>query len=168
MTYRKFLQKLHAKIQSLGDEHYGKSWFVKQPAFTTKIDEDDETVIADFVRSWELSDNAYLEPTNFAAYEAPQSPLFVSNGRLKAYVNYDANFTLNTIHKGLPVSIKVNSDFREYANSKLAQTQIGSNYIFSFDLEFEKNYKFLPTTYFTNYDESLFSAIQNEEADGSP
>ncbi|REK54551.1 MAG: hypothetical protein DWQ49_10990 [Bacteroidetes bacterium] len=155
MSYQQFLQKLHEKIKSLGDEHYGKSWLVKQPAFTTKLDEDEETVIANFIRSWDLSDDAYLEPTNFASYEAPQSPFFVSNGRLKSYVNYDAKFTNSTIYGGATV----NYDFREYANSKFAQTQIGSDYIFSFLLDVEKDYIFLPSSYFTYYDESLFSSI---------
>ena len=160
-VYRQFLQKLHAKIQAMGNNHYGKSWFVKQPVFTTKVDENDETVIADLVRSWELSDDAYLEPTNFAAYEAPQSPLFVNNGRLKAYVNYDSNFVKSYIIKGRPVTVNVNNDFREYASSKFGQTHdpTTGSYIFHFDVEFEKNYQFLPTTYFTNYDESLFTAL---------
>jgi hypothetical protein len=155
MSYQQFLQKLHAKVKAIGDENYGKNWLVKQPAFTTKVDENDETVIADFVRSWELSDDAYLEPSNFSSYEAPQSPFFVSNGRLKSYVNYDAKFTNSTVYGGATV----NYDFREYANSNLAQTKIGSDYIFSFLLNIEKNYIFLPTSYFTNYDESLFSAV---------
>ena len=155
MSYQQFLQKLHEKIKSLGEEHYGKSWLVKQPAFTTKLDEDDETVIANFIRSWDLSDDAYLEPTNFASYEAPQSPFFVSNGRLKSYVNYDARFTNSTVFGGATV----NYDFREYANEKFAQTQISSDYIFSFLLNVEKDYIFLPSNYFTYYDESLFSSI---------
>ena len=152
---QRFLQMLHGKISTIGQDHYGKSWVVKQPAFTTKVDENEESVIADFVRSWDLSDSAYLEPANFAAYEAPQSPYFVKDGRLSSYVNFNSNFTSSNIYN----SVSVNNDFSEYKGQKFAQTQIASDYIFSFPLEFDKDYLFLPSTYFTNYDRANFTNL---------
>tara|TARA_R100001594_G_scaffold546_2_gene2071 strand:- start:12504 stop:15677 length:3174 start_codon:yes stop_codon:yes gene_type:complete len=157
IEHEMFLQKLHAKIKAMGDEHYGRSWLVKQPAFTTKLDQNEESVIGDFVKSWELSDDAYLEPVNFSAYEAPQSPYFVSNGRIKAYVNYDAHFSNSLVHGGNTV----NYNFKEYFGEKFGQTQIGSDYIFHFFTDVKKEYIFLPTNYFTNYDEGLVSSIVN-------
>lgn len=151
----RFLQMLHGKISTIGKDHYGKSWIVKQPAFTTKVDENAESVIADFVKSWDLSDSAYLEPANFAAYEAPQSPHFVKNGRLSSYVNFDSNFTSANIYGGA----SVNNDFSEYKGQKFAQTQISSDYIFSFLLDVDKDYIFLPTAYFTSYDRSNFTNL---------
>lgn len=157
IEHEMFLQKLHAKIKAMGDEHYGRSWLVKQPAFTTKLDQNEESVIGDFVKSWQLSDDAYLEPTNFSAYEAPQSPYFVSNGRIKAYVNYDAHFSNSLVYGGNTV----NYNFKEYFGEKFGQTQIGSDYIFHFFTDVKKEYIFLPTNYFTNYDEGLVSSIVN-------
>jgi hypothetical protein len=157
IEHEMFLQKLHAKIKAMGDEHYGRSWLVKQPAFTTKLDQNEESVIGDFVKSWELSDDAYLEPANFSAYEAPQSPYFVSNGRIKAYVNYDAHFSNSLVHGGNTV----NYNFKEYFGEKFGQTQIGSDYIFHFFTDVKKEYIFLPTNYFTKYDEGLVSSIVN-------
>lgn len=153
VSYKQFLQKLHGKIKSVGDNHYGKSWIVKQPAFTTRLDENSQAVIGDLVRSWELSDSAYLEPSNFSAYEAPQSPYFVNNGRLSPYVNFNSNFTSASIYGGATVK----DDFSEYNGQKFAQTQSGSDYIFSFLLDVDSDYVFLPSTYFTNYDRSNFT-----------
>ena len=155
VSTERFLQMLHGKIKTIGDDHYGKSWIVKQPAFTTRVDENVESVIADFVKSWELSDTAYLEPANFTSYEAPQSPYFVKNGRLSSYVNFDSNFTSADIYGGATV----NNDFSEYKGQKFAQTQISADYIFSFLLDLDKDYVFLPTAYFTNYDRSNFTTL---------
>ena len=157
MEYQTFLQKLHAKIKSIGDEHYGQSWIVTMPAFTTKKDQNDETVVANFIRSWELSDSAYLEPSNFAANEAPQSPYFVNGGRLKSYVNYDANFTSATVYGGNTV----NYDFAEYQTDKFAQTQTGADFLFSFLTDVQKDYIFLPTNYFTDYHRNNFTNMTN-------
>lgn len=155
LNHKKFLEKLHEKIKTIGDDHYGKSWVVKQPAFTVKLDENEESVIANFVQSWDLSQDGYLEPTNFAAYEAPQSPHFVNNGRLSAYVNFDSNFSNSDIYGGYTV----NYDFREYSGQRFAQTDISGTYIFSFLLDLDTKYLFLPSNYFTNYDRSNFSEV---------
>jgi hypothetical protein len=169
-AYQTFKQKLHAIIKNTGDTHYGKSWLVQAPAFTTKVDENDESVVADFVRSWEISDDAYLEPANFSTSEAPQSPFFVNNGRLKSYVNYDASFTtLKFPYQTLTgFGTVTNYDFSEYASSKLAQTTLaGGDSIFGFPVEVDKNYYFLPTAYFSQYSESNFTHFQTVDSNGS-
>ena len=169
-TYEAFKQKLHAIIKNTGDTHYGKSWLVQAPASTSKLDENDETVVGDFVTSWEISDDAYLEPANFAASEAPQSPFFVNNGRVKSYVNYDASFTtLEFPYQTLTgFGTVTNYDFSEYASSKLAQTTLaGGDSIFGFPIEVDKNYYFLPTAYFSQYSESNFTHFQTVAPNGN-
>ncbi|MDC0911405.1 hypothetical protein OAQ45_02375 [Candidatus Marinimicrobia bacterium] len=165
MSYESFLQQLQMAIKNIGDLHYGKSWLVQAPAFTTKLDENEESVIADYARSWEISDDAYLEPSNFAASEAPQSPFFINKGRLKSYVNYDANFT-TLPYPYQNVSLQgttVNYDFSEYGNQQVAQTSLvaNGNSIFGFPVDVEKEYYFLPITYFSQYEEGNFTSFQN-------
>ena len=164
MSYETFLQQLHTAIKNIGDLHYGKSWLVQAPAFTTKLDENEESVIADYTRSWEISDDAYLEPSNFAASEAPQSPFFINKGRLKSYVNYDASFT-TLPYPYQNVSLQgttVNFDFSEYGNEQVAQTTLANgDSIFGFPVNVEKEYYFLPITYFSQYEEGNFTSFQN-------
>jgi hypothetical protein len=86
-----FLRRLYDRVKYIAETHYGKTYAVKCPAFATALDSNGNTVLNTFIRSWELSNDAYLEESNYGAYEAPSGPNFVSNGRLKSYAVYYAH-----------------------------------------------------------------------------
>lgn len=159
--YGLLLTKIHEQIKRIGDEHYGRSWFVTMPAFTTRWDENAEAVIGNFVRSWEISTSAYIDPPDFPSFEAPQSSFFSENGRMKSYVNFEANTTTpNFSALGIPINGFINFrgfDYSEYEGSEFAYSQIGSDFLYHFHPEsVEDKYKFLSSAYFTQYNRGLF------------
>lgn len=109
-TTSNFLKRLYERIKHIADTHYGKTYAVKCPAFNTAPDNDLNT----YKRSWELSSDAYLEPSNYQNYEAPYNSAFISNGRLKAYCVYYANTSNSSLSyypgKNTPVQIQYKVD----------------------------------------------------------
>jgi hypothetical protein len=68
------------------------SWYAPVPYSQTIQDLDGNIIVADFKRSWELSDSAYTEPSLYYSREIPQSNQFISDGKINSFVNYDHNF----------------------------------------------------------------------------
>lgn len=161
--YSALITNLHAQIKAIGDEHYGKSWLVTMPAFTTKYDESAEAVVGNYTRSWDISNSAYIDPPAYTTYEAPQSAMFNENGRVRPYINYEANTTIATLtDMGITIS-GLNPfrsfDFREYIQEEFAYSQVGAggDFVYHFKPEsiYDK-YIFLSSAYFSNYDRALF------------
>lgn len=163
-TIENILQLIWQKIKSIGDEHYGKSFLAKVPAYAIKIDTNFEAPLNSYIKSWDLSSDAYLDPVNYASFEAPQSDLFVNNGRLKAYANYDHAFTSYTFqdtgftlvtNSTIPLSPLGGSvhyfDFSQYQINEVVVHQIGSEEIVSVQADIRPQYITLPSTYFDNY-----------------
>ena len=86
------LPPLHEKIKEIGDTHYGKSWYVPVPYMRRKEDLDGANIVGNFKHSWELTDSSYVEPIKYYGRQIPQSNLFVQDGKVQAFVNYDHNF----------------------------------------------------------------------------
>ena len=93
---RDILPKFHEKIKAVGDNHYGKSWYLPVPYFKTKEDLDGNNLVGNFERSWELIDSAYVEPSYYYSGEIPQSNQFINGGKVSPFVNYDFNFVFDT------------------------------------------------------------------------
>jgi hypothetical protein len=154
------------KLKEIYDEHYGKSYVVKVPAYTTKINPDyfPTSVDAYSIPSWKMSSDAFLDPSLFSEYDAPQGT-FVNNARIKPYVNFETNIDgYRYIHDGqvldnytnpFKVLSNVNTmkNFANYSNDIYINTV--SDYpvsgIVSVPASIDDNYMVLPAAYFTSY-----------------
>lgn len=86
------LPPIHQKIKEIGDLHYGKSWYAPVPYCKSMEDLDGNNLVGNFKRSWELAGSAYAEPATYYDRRIPQSNMFVSDGKVSPFVNYDNNF----------------------------------------------------------------------------
>lgn len=86
------LPPIHEKIKDIGDTHYGKSWYAPVPYLQTAEDLDGNNLVGNFKRSWELTDSAYAEPSTYYLRKIPQSNMFVQDGKVSPFVNYDNSF----------------------------------------------------------------------------
>ena len=161
---------MHEKIKSIGDTHYGQSWYVPVPYFKTKEDLDGNNLVGNFERSWELVDSAYVEPANYYASKIPQNSQFIKGGKVSEFVNYDFNFVFDTgnatngtwdeqyIDKlTSPITGKTNQvfNFSEYSLDELCATKYGTVSIIHASVQVGKEYSFIPYAYETYYDRSL-------------
>lgn len=171
----KFLSKMHEKIKAIGDTHYGRSWYVPVPYFKTKEDLDGNNLVGNFERSWSLTDSAYVEPSNYYSLKIPQSNLFISDGKVSPFINYDHSFVfkqsgvispsgtglfdeawatnLKTVINGLPSNV---FNFSEYNLDKICSTKYQSGQIIhASPTEMGNAYSFLPYAYERFYDRAL-------------
>lgn len=77
------------KLKTIGDEHYGRSWYVPVSYFRTKLTENNDNLFGDYERSWDLTSSAYVEPSLFDSIDAPFDSKFIEEGRLKPFVNFE-------------------------------------------------------------------------------
>lgn len=89
------INEMHSKIKEIGDTHYGKSWVAWSPQITTKVTEDVENY-GQYEHSWKPSNSAYLEPSIWDTFEAPQHNKFMDGGKVLAYSNFPAGFVNGT------------------------------------------------------------------------
>lgn len=167
VTISNIMQNIHKKVAEIGQNHYGQSFVVKMPAYALKVDADDEAPLNSYIRSWDIADDAYLDPINYASYEAPQSDLFVNNARIKAYANYDHGFTsytFNDVTGGTTIISNTNIplsplggqkhyfDFSKYTlDEVVVHSPDGLKDIVSTQCEVNKEYMLIPSNYFTEY-----------------
>lgn len=160
------LPNLHEKVKDIGDTHYGKSWYVPVPYFKTKRDLDGDNLVGNFERSWELTDSAYVEPSNYYAARIPQSNQFVNNGKVSPFVNYDHNFvfTGGNFDEAYAADLTSNItgktnqvfNFSEYSLDELSITKYSStNIIHAAPASVDGKYSFLPYAYETYYNRAL-------------
>ena len=83
------VEKIHQKIKSIGDAHYGKSWVAWMPHMETKLTNNNKEVISSYEKSWSISQNAYLEPSGYQIIDAPQSSKFIENHKVSSYSNFE-------------------------------------------------------------------------------
>lgn len=181
-----FLNAIWERISEIGGEHYGKSFAVKSPAFAIKSDQNDESLLNAFTQSWDLSEDAYLDPVNYSTFEAPDG-IFVKGGRVSAYANYykvqnphhDINDSSPVWYSNnTPVSF-VNPDsaifaipdyavrsppsFKNYSKDEVV---VRTNYV-SVPVTIDTKYLLVPSIYFTQYNpntgsfESAIDALIN-------
>lgn len=172
----KIYEKLHNKIKSIGDKHYGKSWYVPMPIGTSKLTTSSDNLIGNFTRSWDVTDSAYLEPLAFPKLEAPQSNAFISDGKLQAYANWEHSFfsdatngksgVYSDIFTSDVTTFKDNQkfayDFSDFSPGSMVHSNICATGDNTTDVSLvhtspsiDKNYKFLPHNYFQKYNRSL-------------
>lgn len=147
------------------------------PVFTTKMTSSSENLIGNFTRSWDISDSAYVEPLAFPKFEAPQSNAFISNGRLRPYVNWEHSFfadatngrsgVWNDIFTENVTTFKDNQkfafDFSEFTPESLVFSNIcatgdnvqASTLVHTKPEQIDSSYRFLPHNYFDSYNRTL-------------
>lgn len=169
--------KIHSKIKNVGDTHYGKSWYVPMPFMTTKLTSNSENLIGNFVRSWDISDSAYIEPLAFTKLEAPQSSTFIQDGKVKPYVNWEHSFyadetngrsgVYEDIFTSQITTFKDNQkfafDFSEFDQKSIVFSNIcatGDNtqavtLVHTSPENVDASYSFVPHNYFSVYNRNL-------------
>jgi hypothetical protein len=145
-----------------------------------KLTADDTNVIGNFEKSWDLTESAYLEPYAFNSYQAPRSNIFVQNGKISAYVNYEHAFQVNN-SSGMYLDIFTNQtssyksgetyayDFKEYDKDSIVLSYINNRKLaHTKPDQVSEKYQILPPSYFTIYDRTKipFSKINNASYSG--
>jgi hypothetical protein len=154
---RYILPPVSEKLKEIGDTHYGKSWYAPVPYAQTIQNLDGENLVGNFTRSWELSTNAYVEPSLYYSREVPQSNSFISDGKVSAFVNYDHNFIATGGQYDKSYAQEITSligqttqvfNFSEYSLDALCITKYGGiNIIHASPQNIESQYSFLPFAY---------------------
>jgi hypothetical protein len=133
------LPKIHEKLKELGDTHYGKSWYAPVPYAKAMQDLDGDSLVGDFKRAWELNDSAYVEPSNYYPREIPQSNLFIKDGKVTPFLNYNQDFlTSNTGQYDTTYAKDITNllgqkqmicNFSEYDLDRLCMTRYSPSYV---------------------------------------
>jgi hypothetical protein len=151
------------KLAFIYNECYGKKYAVKVPVYSVKVNlESTPSNVADYITpSWELSQDAFLDPSKWDEYLTPQGD-FISSGRIRAYANFETNCSthrevhcnniLTTTPNQLvwnPAGNKFFKDFSEYGQTKELYSRPvsyeGVSTIISVPLEVQNQYLNLPT-----------------------
>jgi hypothetical protein len=166
-TY-KIIDQIHGKIRDIGETHYGKSWVAPVPVCQTKRTFNDESIVGDFVRSWDISSSAYVEPYAYDVMDAPKDSSFIEDGRLKAFANFEHSFTpdqsgvagfglLTGQLTGFASGVRYKFDFSEHDTNTVFDydpaatgdcSDIGLAHV---PVAIESKYIFAPSAYFTWY-----------------
>lgn len=159
---------MHEKIANIGNTHYGKSWVAPVPLFRSKVTYQEDNIVGNYERSWEVSDSAYVEPYIFGQLEAPKDSRFMDGGRLKAFVNYEHSFPGNS-GIGYDVLTQSLTGAVSGVNYKYDFSEYGKDIVFDFDPtnygsgtcplvglahaepQIDKKYIFIPPLYFQYY-----------------
>jgi hypothetical protein len=124
----KIINRIWEKVRDIGNTHYGKSWVAPAPVFKTKLTQNSDSLVGNYVRSWDISESAYVEPYVFSQMEAPKDSSFIDSGRLKGFANFEHSFTAggsdNTGYglltgqlTGFASGVKYKFDFSEHDQS---------------------------------------------------
>ena len=122
------IKQICEKVKDIGDTHYGKSWVAPIPLFRTKTTESDTSLVGNVVKSWDITDSAYVEPYAYNQMEAPKDSSFMQDGRLKCFANFEHSFVaggsddlcyglLSGQLSGFASGVKYKYDFSEHSNS---------------------------------------------------
>jgi hypothetical protein len=149
----KTINSLHSAVKKIGDEHYGQSWVAWSPQVTTKVTED-ITNFGEYQRSWVPSDSAYLEPSVYDEFHAPQHNKFLDGGRLKAYANYWSGLQDDpNVYRREPLDPGIFSfDFSNIPEDSKFQSDFCIGSYVNTSIAIDKEYTFVPYDYFYWYD----------------
>ena len=162
------VKKIWEKVKDIGETHYGKSWVAPIPVFKTKLTQDNQSLVGNFVRSWDVSSSAYVEPYAFDEIEAPKDSKFIEDGKLKPFASFEHSFTaggsddlvyglLTGDISGFASGVKYKFDFSEHGDNTVfdldpsasgACAKVGMAYI---SPEISEKYLFIPSQYFSYY-----------------
>jgi len=152
------LPLIYERVKTIGDTHYGKSWYAPVPYLKTIEDLNGDNLVGNFKRSWELTDSAYVEPSQYYARQIPQSNMFINDGKVSPFINYDHSFIgdgagwdenyaadLKNLFNGANVKV---FKFSEYNLDSLCITKYGSySILHASPSNIENQYSFLPYGY---------------------
>jgi hypothetical protein len=119
------------KVANIASTHYGKSWVAPVPIMQTKKSDANENIAGNFVRSWEISNSAYVEPYLYKTINAPRDSSFMEDGRLKAFVNFEHSFTIGSGSPEVSGAIGTNVGFDSTTQSLVGFID-GVKYSFDF------------------------------------
>jgi len=163
-----FTELLVQRLREVYDNHYGKTYAVKMPSYSLRSNpEYTPGEVKDYVvPSWGLSEDAYLDPSKWDEYQAPQGE-FLSNGRIKAYANFETNSsTVREIHCNNYIDYVPDSrfwspanqtrffkKFTEYSNNTYTRpvSYAGVFNVVSVPINVRDEYVVLPNVYFSLY-----------------
>lgn len=160
------LPRVYEQVRTIGETHYGKSWYVPVPYFKTKEDLDGKNIVGNFDRSWQLTDSAYVEPSLYYAARVPQNSQFVREGKVLPFVNYDHNFIKDGGQYDEEYASEISNpigglntqifNFSEYDLDSLCVTKYDESetIIHAAPLSIENQYSFLPYRYDNVYNRS--------------
>lgn len=125
---QKIIERIYDKVREIGQTHYGRSWVAPIPVFKTKLTQESDSLVGNYVRSWDVASSAYVEPYVFGQMEAPKDSSFIEEGRLKAFANFEHSFTaggdddvayglLTGSLTGFASGVKYKFDFSEHDNT---------------------------------------------------
>jgi len=170
-----FTELLVQRLREIYDTHYGKTYAVKMPAYSLRSNpEYTPGEVQDYViPSWDISQDGYLDPSKWDEYQTPQGE-FLSNGRIKAYANFETNSsTVREIHCNNYIDYVPDSrvwsptnqtrffkKFTEYSNNTYTRpvSYDGVFNVVSVPITVREDYVSLPSAYFSIY--SPHTAIQ--------
>jgi hypothetical protein len=89
---QRILDRLYQKIKDIGEKHYGKTWFVWMPQPTTKTTDQFDAIAGNYVKSWDISDSAYVEPSGYDSLGVPRDNKFVQDAKVSAFVSWEHDF----------------------------------------------------------------------------
>jgi len=160
------VEKIHQKIKNIGDAHYGKSWVGWVPHIETKVADNRKEVISNYEKSWEVSDNAYLEPSGYRIIHAPQTSKFIKDHKVSAYSNFEYSMG-NALHKFTDAFTETGDveafrkepgndtfyvyDFSEINPESIHISECSESGIAHTKIDIDDKYINLPYDYFTNY-----------------
>lgn len=87
--YSVYTRLLCKRLRDIWDRHYCKTYAIKAPVYSIKLNPDyTPTKVQDYLTtSWNIVDDAFLDPSKWDEYVAPQGS-FLNNGRIKAYATF--------------------------------------------------------------------------------
>jgi hypothetical protein len=160
------VEKIHQKIKSIGDTHYGKSWFGWVPHMETKVAQNRKEIISSYEKSWTVSDDAYLEPSGYTLINAPQTSKFIKDHKVSAYSNFEYSMG-SGLHKFTDAFTETGDveafrkepgnetfyvyDFSEINPETIHISECAESGIAHTQVDIDKKYVNLPYDYFTNY-----------------
>jgi hypothetical protein len=161
--------KIHEKIKRIGDNHYGKSWAVWTPQPTSKVT-DSLSNYGQYQFSWTPTQDAYLEPGSFDAFNAPKHTKFMNGARLSSYANYYSTVPTNIIDRNKDIQGNTDSsgdeaddvvititgdhkfDFSKVESDNILDTYSCDGVRTSVKIQSQENLIFVPFDYFVDYD----------------
>ena len=179
---RTLIERIHQKVKTIGDTHYGKTWVAWMPHIETDLTDSGNGIIANYEKSWNINNNAYLEPTGYSIINAPISSKFIEDHRCSAYANYE--YSLGSSET------KFTDAFTEDADIEPFRRKVGNTsfYVYDFSeinpeslhisnlsekgtahtkIDVDEKYLYLPYDYFQNYIREDRPFIRIEDAAGS-
>lgn len=153
-----YYKSMWENVKTIGDLHYGKSWYAPVPYLLAKEDLDGNQLGGNFTYSWQLTDSAYVEPNTYYTRAIPQTSKYVQEGKVSPHVNYNHNFItgtglgLNTSYGDEITTITGRANkvlnFSEYEVDDLCHTRYGAKSIIHASPEnVGDKYTFLPIPY---------------------